>query len=291
MMKTIKEYMKLMRIRHWIKNFLLFLPAFFAGRLFESEILMILLPGFFAMSLYSSAVYVLNDLCDAPKDRQNETKRERPISKGTVSGRAALVLIVALAVIASAFNSVACGFSLPALLPLLFLVLNIGYSAGLKNIPILDLVILVSGYIIRIFYGSLITGIAVSGWFFMTIMALAFFLAFGKRRNEKRGKKSGSRPVLAKYTEGYLNEGTYLFLALFITFYALWSMHGETAISPAAFTVPLVIVIVLRYCHDIEKGGGGDPVSVIFSDAMLWILGAVYLGSMTYLIYWGGALS
>ncbi|MBS6447873.1 MAG: hypothetical protein KH382_09850 [Clostridiales bacterium] len=68
-------------------------------------------------------------------------------------------------------------------------------------------------------------------------------------------------------------------------------MHGETAITPAAFTVPLVIVIALRYSHDIEKGGGGDPVGVIFSDIVLWILGAGYLGFMTYLIYLGGAPS
>ena len=80
MLKTIKEYVRLMRIRHWIKNFLLFLPAFFAGRLFEVSMFSVLVPGFFAMSLYSSAVYVFNDLCDAPKDRQNETKRERPIA-------------------------------------------------------------------------------------------------------------------------------------------------------------------------------------------------------------------
>ncbi len=150
---------------------------------------------------------------------------------------------------------------------------------------------MVSGYIIRIFYGSLITGIAVSGWFFMTIVALSFFLAFGKRRNEKRSPDSESRPVLARYTEGFLTAGIYLFLALFIAFYALWSMRGETAITPAAFTVPLVIVIVLRYCHNIEKGGGGDPVGVIFSDIVLWILGAGYLGFMTYLIYLGGAPS
>lgn len=291
MLKTIKEYVRLMRIRHWIKNFLLFLPAFFAGRLFETAIFSVLVPGFFAMSLYSSAVYVFNDLCDAPQDRQNERKRERPIAKGTVSGRAAVILIAVLIILASLLNLTAYGFSLPALLPLVFLIFNIGYSAGLKNVPILDLVILVSGYIIRIFYGSLATGIGVSGWFFMTIVALSFFLAFGKRRNEKRSPDSASRPVLARYTETFLTEGTYLFLALFITFYALWSMHGEAAISPAAFTVPLVIVIALRYSHDIEKGGGGDPVGVIFSDIVLWILGAGYLGFMTYLIYSGGAPS
>lgn len=291
MFKVIKEYAKLMRIRHWIKNFLLFLPAFFAGRLFEPAICKVLIAGFFSMSLHASCVYVFNDLCDAPRDRQNETKRERPIAKGTVSKRSAVALMAGLILAASVLNFLACGLSWAAALPPLFLALNIGYSAGLKNVPILDLVILVSGYIIRIFYGSLITDIAVSGWFFMAITALSFFLAFGKRRNEKRAVDSGTRPVLAQYTESFLTEGTYLFLALFIAFYALWSMHGETALSPAALTVPLVVVIMLRYCQDIEKGGGGDPVSVIFSDAALWILGAAYLGFMIYLIYKDGVPS
>lgn len=281
-------YLRLFRIKHWIKNFLLFLPVFFGGVIAQKENFLPLISGFFSISLYASCIYIFNDLCDIEKDRLNESKKNRPLANRSISKPEAIVSLCIFAAAATLLNFFACHISLAATLPFLFVALNIAYSLGLKNKPILDLIILVSGYVIRVLYGSMITNVPISGWFYMVVISLSFFLAFGKRRNEKRCVGNDSRPVLEAYTENFLNQNMYLFLTLFIMFYALWSLQGNGVSSLCPITVPIVIVIMLRYSYLVEKGGHGDPVSVIFSDKILWVLGILYIGLMNYIVYFAG---
>ena len=159
----LKEYIRLIRPKHYIKNILLFLPIIFGGSLLQKDRLLHVIGGFVVFSFVSSVVYIINDICDAEKDRHHPTKCTRPIASGKIQKKSAAVLACFLLVASVAINRFVCEKNLYGwLLIALYLVLNLGYSFGLKNVVLLDILILVSGYLIRILYGSVITEIPVS---------------------------------------------------------------------------------------------------------------------------------
>ena len=181
----LKEYIRLIRPKHYIKNILLFLPIIFGGSLLQKDRLLHVIGGFVVFSFVSSVVYIINDICDAEKDRHHPTKCTRPIASGKIQKKSAAVLACFLLVASVAINRFVCEKNLYGwLLIALYLVLNLGYSFGLKNVVLLDILILVSGYLIRILYGSVITEIPVSSWLYLTVMAFSFYMGLGKRRGE-----------------------------------------------------------------------------------------------------------
>lgn len=173
---------------------------------------------------------------------------------------------------------------------LLYLVLNIGYSCGLKNIPLIDVIILVSGFIIRVVYGALITDIVVSNWLYLTVITIAFYFSFGKRRNElKRFNDGETRSVLKYYTIPFLDKNMYMCLGLANVFYALWSMDEKTIShynnNFLVLTVPIVLLISMKYSMDIEGESDGDPVEVLLHDRILIILCLIYLSVIFTILY------
>ena len=178
-----KRYFKLMRVHHYIKNFLVFAALACSGQLFQPDKLLMGLAGFAAFCMTSSVVYIVNDIRDREKDRRHPTKCSRPIAAGTVSVKSAWTLAAVL--LAAGFLCNFLAFQATAtLLLVVYLGLNLAYSFGLKNIPIVDVTILVAGFLIRILYGALVTGITISNWLYLTVIALAFYFSLGKRRNE-----------------------------------------------------------------------------------------------------------
>ena len=178
-----KPYIKLMRVHHYIKNFLVFAALACSGQFFHPEKLLAGVLGFAAFCMVSSVVYIINDIRDVEKDRAHPTKCKRPIAAGTVSVRNACILAVVLVIGAAVCNCLVFRWESTALLAL-YLVLNLAYSFGLKNVPIVDITILVAGFLIRILYGALATDIVISNWLYLTVIAISFFFALGKRRNE-----------------------------------------------------------------------------------------------------------
>lgn len=174
---------------------------------------------------------------------------------------------------------------------LLYLCLNVAYSMGLKNVPILDVSILVSGFLLRLICGAVAADIVVSNWLYLTVISLAFYLALGKRRNELKKTAGNTRSVLKKYPESFLDKNMYLFLALAIVFYALWSVDPVTigfyglAAKGLVWTVPLLCLITLRYSFDVEGDSDGDPVEVVVHDIPLMLLCLVYAMCMFSLLY------
>ena len=160
-MKRVKKYLSLMRVKHYIKNLLVFAAAGCSGSLFEKNVAMPALLGFAAFCLTSSLIYIINDLRDAPKDRLHPVKKSRPIASGAVTERAAVILSILLFLAASGI-SVIIGRVLPAVLLAAYLAMNIGYSFGLKDVPMIDITILAAGFLVRVMYGAAVTGIAVS---------------------------------------------------------------------------------------------------------------------------------
>lgn len=283
-----KTYLKLLRVKHYIKNMLIFIPLFFNRTFFDKQSLLNAIIGFLSFSLICSAVYIFNDIKDAEKDRLHPIKRKRPIASGDVSVLKAIVILIICFVLSIALNLIVCmritdGWSFAFLL--LYFVLNVAYSLKLKRLPVVDVVILTSGFIIRVIYGAIITDINISGWLYLTVFAGAFFLGLGKRRNEMKrlGNEGDTRSVLQYYNYDFLDKNMYVCVALADTFYALWAI--ETSIPYMVWTVPLVIVILMKYSLNIEKDEGGDPVEVLFNDKILIFLCLLLALIMVWVLY------
>lgn len=296
-MNKIKEYIKLIRVKHYFKNVLIFLPLIFSGNIFNIEKLIISIIGFIAFSFVASVVYIINDIRDIENDRKHPIKRKRPLPAGTVSQKEAIILAIVMLLIAYLLNTiifVTCNMTIQNLvmsmiLLSLYILLNIAYSFGLKNKPVIDIVILVSGFLIRILYGSAITNIEVSNWLYLTVISGSFYMGLGKRRNEIKKQGDKSREVLKRYSKEFLDKNMYVCLTLSIVFYALWCVDSATIqrmrTNLMVWTVPIVMIILMKYSLDVEGDSYGDPVDVLFKDKILLLIVALYAISVFSIMY------
>lgn len=284
-----RNYLKLMRVHHYIKNLLVFAALACSGQFFYPEKLISGVFAFFSFCLLSSVVYIINDIRDKEKDRNHPTKRNRPISSGKVSVKNAWILAVILFAVACVCNYFT--FSVTAsLLLFLYFILNLAYSFGLKNVPIVDIAILVSGFLLRILYGAIVTDIVISNWLYLTVIAVAFYFSLGKRRNELKQLGNGeTRKVLQSYPLGFLDKSMTMCLTLANVFYALWSMDSKTIAfynnQYLIFTVPIVLLITMKYSMTVEGDSDGDPVEVLLHDKILLLLCGIYAATMFFILY------
>ena len=195
-MEKIKAIIKLLRARHWLKNILIIVPCFFSVFKFNYDVIVNLLLGIGCFCLISSAVYIFNDICDVMADKKHLIKRNRPIAVGIISKKEGYIIILILLIISVSIHVIFIRNLYALLFLILYFVLNILYSIKVKHIPILDIIVLVSGFIIRVLYGAFISNVVISKWLYLTIMSVSFFMVFGKRRNEIIKQGSVSRKVL-----------------------------------------------------------------------------------------------
>lgn len=283
----IVSFFKLLRIKHYVKNIIIFLPLIFSKRFFELPLLVDTVCGFAAFSFLASVVYVINDIRDAEKDRAHPTKRKRPIASGAVAVKSAVILAVALFLLSMMLNYLSVGWNLTGWVILLgYFALNLGYSFGLKNIPLLDVTILASGFLLRLLYGSAVTGIQLSAWLCLTTVLASFYLGFGKRRNEYTLESTNKRDVLNAYSYGFLDKSMDMCMTLALVFYSLWTLDVSQGTSTALiWTVPYLLLIVLKYNFNIEKNSDGDPTEVIFGDRVLLLMILIYMFIMFLILY------
>ncbi|MEK3764649.1 UbiA prenyltransferase family protein [Solibacillus sp. FSL K6-4121] len=273
-----------------MKNGLIFAPLIFSGNLLNGELFFNTMLGFIAFSFIASTVYIVNDLQDAELDRLHPTKCKRPLAANLVSVKSATVLAVGLVIISFIINMYISGNNIIAWLSIiLYLLLNLAYSNGLKNYPIIDVAILVSGFVLRVLYGSGITEIEISNWLYLTVISMSFYLGLGKRRNELLKQKNVSRKVLKYYNHNFLDKNMYMCLALTIVFYSLWTVDPITIERMSndllVWTVPLIILICMKYSLNIEKDSDGDPVEVVIRDKFLLGLVIMFLIFSIGIIY------
>ncbi len=280
-MQQIKEYTKLMRCKHYIKNFLVFLPLIFSFQFQNTTALVTTILGFISFCFVSSIVYILNDACDIEKDRKHPTKCHRPLAAGTISIKAAYITIAILAILVIGMQLIMKANIAGIGILLLYLILNIAYSKSLKHKPLIDIVILVSGFFLRVLYGAVIIGVAISSWLYLTIISFSFYLSLGKRRNEIEKNGTQSRKVLQYYSKEFLDKNMYMCLALTIVFYALWCVSPMSMekfnTQYLIWTVPLVMIICMKYSLTVEGDSHGDPVEVLLSDKLLMALVLLYV--------------
>ena len=288
-MEKLKNYLKLIRIKHYLKNFLVFAPLLFSGNFFEVTLLLKTLLSFIAFSFTASVVYIINDIRDVEKDKLHPIKKERPIASGKVSKKEGIILAILLFIISIFINWNISTSPISFIILLSYLLMNIAYSFGLKNLPIIDILILSIGFLLRVFYGAVILNLNVSNWLYLTILSISFYLGLGKRRNEI-DKSKNSRKVLEHYNRNFLDKNMYMCLALTIIFYSLWCVDPINSLrfgdlNYLLFTVPIVMIICMKYSLNIEGDSFGDPVDVVFSDKTMLALIIIYGLCILLLLY------
>lgn len=288
-MTLINDYITLARPKHWIKNVLIFVPCLFGGTIFQTETLIALLISFVSFSLIASCIYYINDIKDINKDRLHDIKKNRPIASGRVSIQSASVIAIFLAAIS--IMILACFFKGTTKIQIIFVLctyffVNLIYSFGLKNQPIVDVMSLAAGFVLRVVYGSVASGVAISQWLLLTILMFSLYMGLGKRRNELRKvKNSTTRSVLKYYSDEYLSRIMLLTMALGLVFYSLWASLIVKQGNIMVWTVPLVISILMKYELNVEQDNFGDPVEVLTHDKVIFTLLTLYVFIVFIVLY------
>ena len=254
------DALRLLRPLQWVKNGLVFLPFLFAVDIAWSvdsledvpRLIGSLAVVFLGFCTLSSGVYVFNDLMDRNADRAHSRKRNRPIASGRVGVPAAFVLIVAL----TAVGLVAMWFAgLPLLLvAAIYLAINVAYCLGGKNLVLLDVFAVASGYVIRAASGALAIDVDPSPWLYTTTGAGALFIVLGRRYAEVRlaGQDADrQRPVLARYSEPFISQLLTVSATAALLSYTLYTIEAENLPDNNAmlFTLPLVALGLFRYLY------------------------------------------
>lgn len=288
------NYLKLFRVNHYIKNLLIFFPIFFNSSIFDKNLLINSSIAFVIFCLITSVVYVFNDIADIENDRNHPIKRNRPLASGAISIFSAKMSIIVLLTLIFLIEYLCFYYNVfsdsqviySSIIIIIYMFLNFIYSLKLKNKAIFDIMILASGFLIRVLYGGFVTSIEISNWLYLTVLSAALFMALGKRRGELRKNKKKSRPVLKFYSDQYLSQFMYLFLTCTMVFYSLWcSIGNQTSNSLLIYSVLFVIFIIMRYSIIIEKDSYADPIDVILNDKELMLSSILYIVYMGVVIY------
>jgi decaprenyl-phosphate phosphoribosyltransferase len=288
-----KAIIKLIRVKHWVKNLFLFIPSFFAGHIFQSHELLMVLVGAFAFSLVASGVYIINDYRDREVDRIHPQKKLRPLASGEVKTATAWVLMISL-IGAGLFVAASLNIVFFYLLASYF-VLNLGYSFGLKHIPILDLFIVSLGFLIRVYSGGVIAGLPITHWLSLMILLLSLFLILAKRRDDLliNGKNKNGKVIrksTQKYNLVYINSCITLLSAVMVVAYIMYTVSPEVTErfkSDYLFmTTIFVIAGIMRYLQIVfvEKNSG-SPTNIFIKDKFILTTIAAWILSFYFIIY------
>lgn len=285
------EFIKLIRVKHWIKNLFLFIPLFFAGEILNTTHYLPLILGFLAFGFIASSIYILNDLKDVENDRIHPKKRFRPLAAGTISITTAYISIPVLLLLGfgiSYYVDVKFAFVLAV-----YFLMNVAYTFGLKKISILDIIIVSIGFVLRIKAGSIITEIPLSEWIIIMVFLLALFMAIAKRRDDILIKETSGTEVRAaskKYSLDYLNTALSLISGVIIVAYLMYTRSPEVIARMGTYrlyyTTLFVIAGILRYLQlALVENNTGSPTSLLYKDRFIQLVIVLWVLSYYLLIY------
>lgn len=276
------------RPKQWLKNVLVFAAPGAAGVLDQSRSFGLTLLAFLSFCLASAGVYFLNDLIDVDADRKHPKKRLRPIAAGDVSLNVARVGCVALLGAALGVATLTGRWQTVAIVGL-YIAVNIAYNLGLKRIPVVDLVAVASGFVLRAAAGAVAVDVPMSRWFVLCITFGSLFIVVGKRYAElnELGKGAGTRATLDSYSVGYLRILLSVSCGSALLSYCVWAFEtseASAATSTASFDFPFyelsivpMLTALFRYLLVLEQGGGGAPEEVFAKDRVLQLVGLAWI--------------
>lgn len=284
-------YLKLLRPKDWAKNLFLFIPLFFSGELFHWDIYPKLFLGFIAFCCVASSIYIINDYRDIEDDKKHPVKSKRPLASGQVSKTIAIVICVLL---------ILCGFAIAYFIREKFLfilsiyfLINLAYSFGLKNVAILDIIILAIGFVLRIKGGAVIAYIGLSEWLNIMVFLLALFMAIGKRRDDvllKISSGTDMRKSIKGYNLELLNVVLALICAVILVAYFMYTMSPEVLNRLGTYrlyyTCLFVLAGIMRYLQIIfVQASSGSPTKILYKDRFIQIILLLWIASFYLIIY------
>lgn len=306
------QLLKTTRPRQWLKNVALFAPITFSGLLFNDGFFWVVVEAAVIFTVLASSVYVFNDLLDFSADRLHPFKKSRPIAAGKLPVPIAVFALVTGFVVALYWASKINMFFFWTCVT--YVVIQFLYTIWLKKVTIIDVIVVASGYILRVYAGGLAIGAHMDVWFLLTVVSASLFLAVGKRRGELTLLKASAgagqvRATLKHYTESLLDIYTSMFATATWLSYALFSFNHpviiprgrvltimadlpRTLISAKLMmiTTPFVIYGVMRYLQLIyEKNEGESPERIILSDKPIMVTVVIWGTLVIGLLYYVGA--
>ena len=283
-------FLKLLRPHQWVKNAMVLTGLLFSHAWREPAMVRSAALATLAFCLVSSFVYVMNDVADRERDRLHPVKRGRPVASGAIGLSAAWIL----ALLAGALGAMCGYFASPQVLAILcgYVVLNVGYSAGLKNIVLLDVFIIAAGFMLRVFAGTWAIGIPPSQWLILCATMLALFFGFAKRRAELQADHRhdhNQRQVLSEYSTTMLDQFMTITGTGVVLTYALYTVSPSTIAlhktEHLIYSAPLVIYGVLRTIFLLQQRGEGEnPVRDFLLDPHVIVTFIAWVAFTAYLI-------
>lgn len=290
--EPVRDWLRLIRVKQYVKNGFIFLPVFFAGQLLAPQTMVRLILAFVSFSLIASAVYIFNDWRDLEADKSHPEKRHRPLASGAIPLRLAVWAMGILAV-----AGMAGLFFLgkkEAVIGGLYLAINIGYSLGLKKLPLLDLFLVALGFVLRLFIGAYapLSFVPLSEWIVIMTFLLALFLGFGKRREEVIMAEAGQdvRDSVKGYNLVFVNGAMLVMASVIMVAYLGYTLSPEVQARLHSrqlyLTTIFVALGIFRYLQlTFVDEKSGNPTQIFWEDRFLNIVIAGWVISFFVLLY------
>ena len=277
-----KAWLKLIRIKQWVKNAFVLAPLLFSFQFTDIPSVLSALYAFLAFSLIASAHYIVNDIQDREKDALHPQKKHRPIASRAISVKKGLAATLFL-LLGGISVLILLGDIKVAVVIGLYLLINIFYSGKLKNIVLLDVFVIAIGFVLRVYAGAYAIHEPVSSFIFMTTLFLSLFLGFAKRKGELLRHGTASRTVLKKYGKEMLNAYLAVTMALTIMSYALWTMETNTKANLGThrmiYSIVFVVFGMFWYVYILDKyNGSEDPTENLYKDKALLVVCCAFVG-------------
>ena len=280
-----------LRPRQWVKNIFLFVGLVFSQNLFQIDLFIKVCEGFLVFCLAASSIYVFNDIHDRESDRRHPEKYRRPLAQGSLLVSEAYMVSMVLAAVALMLAFMMDRTFL--LILLAYFVLNLAYSLKIKQVVILDIMFIASGFVLRILAGTTLAGVNPSDWLVICTITLSLFLGFSKRRNELvlMGENAGTqRKVLKEYSIHFLDQMISMVTACSVMSYILYTVSPETVgrfgTKNLMFSIPFALFGVFRYLYLIYlKKKMGDPIDLILKDFPFLLNILLWISAIMIIIY------
>lgn len=286
-----KTFFQLIKLKHWIKNLFIFAPLIFSLSLFEYNKVIKSIIAFFSFSFVAVLVYIINDIKDKDSDAQHKIKASRPIASGKVKPKTALLVGISMALL-GLISAFFLGIS-SIIIILMYFSINILYTFILKNIVILDVIIIATGFCLRVLLGSRAIDVTLSHWMLLATFCISLIIGFGKRRHELLLLGNNAhihRNNLREYNKEFLDMMIIISTSLTAISYALYTMDPEVikkfGTDGLIFTLPFVLYGLFRYLLLIYcKGKGGKPQELVASDPGIIITVIIWISIILFQIY------
>lgn len=268
------HFIQLFRVNNYIKNLIIFFPLFLNYEYWNFENYEKLFFSFIFFSLIASSVYIINDVLDLETDKKNKIKKLRPIASGVIKPKQAILFSILLSTFSLIFFFIYSNTNI-FLLVLVYFIINIIYSLYIKKIKYLDLLTVSSGFIIRIYIGSLLTNVTISNFFISQVILFSLFILISKRREVFF---SYEIDIASKYNIKELNYLLIIFLFLNIINYLFYCFFGQRFTYSVSLEISFLLftIIIIRYFFITLMNKKFDPIIILIEDKYLIYLSFVY---------------